>query len=179
MRQQIFLSVIAAVAGLFVLTACASSPSTPTPHGHPDTTDHGHAADAGHTQPDEHMADGAGHMHAVAPPEYADLTNPLADDDKVVAAGQELYAANCALCHGPQGQGDGPGATGLTPAPANLANQAMMSGLSDGYLFWRITEGGAIAPFNSTMPSWKEALAAEERWQLVSYIRTLSNSKEK
>jgi cytochrome c oxidase cbb3-type subunit II len=35
--------------------------------------------------------------------------------------GTQLYIANCAGCHGARGQGDGPGAVGLHPKPANLA----------------------------------------------------------
>jgi mono/diheme cytochrome c family protein len=35
--------------------------------------------------------------------------------------GRMLYAANCASCHGPDGRGDGPGASSLLPAPTDLA----------------------------------------------------------
>jgi cytochrome c oxidase cbb3-type subunit 2 len=35
--------------------------------------------------------------------------------------GREIYFSNCASCHGLRGEGDGPGATGLHPRPANLA----------------------------------------------------------
>ena len=38
-----------------------------------------------------------------------------------VARGRILYVDNCASCHGPLGQGDGPGAAALVPRPANLA----------------------------------------------------------
>lgn len=34
--------------------------------------------------------------------------------------GDEAYAHNCAGCHGEHGEGDGPGAAGLSPKPANL-----------------------------------------------------------
>jgi len=36
--------------------------------------------------------------------------------------GEQLYAANCASCHGPRGAGDGPGAASLTPAPSDLSS---------------------------------------------------------
>src|SRR5690606_25374304 len=39
-----------------------------------------------------------------------------------LARGAELYAANCASCHGDRGLGDGPAGRGLDPAPANLAD---------------------------------------------------------
>jgi mono/diheme cytochrome c family protein len=51
----------------------------------------------------------------------------------------------------------------------------MLSSLSDGYLFWRISKGGAIEPFNSAMPAWESSLTEDQRWQVVTYIRTLSD----
>ena len=37
------------------------------------------------------------------------------------SAGQRLYSRNCASCHGVRGEGNGPGAAGLHPRPANLS----------------------------------------------------------
>lgn len=34
--------------------------------------------------------------------------------------GRQLYAENCAACHGASGRGDGPWATGMAPAPSDL-----------------------------------------------------------
>ena len=39
-----------------------------------------------------------------------------------LAAGQQIFATNCATCHGAQGHGDGPAASALNPRPTNLAN---------------------------------------------------------
>jgi len=36
--------------------------------------------------------------------------------------GRQLYAANCASCHGPRGAGDGPAAASLVPAPSDLSS---------------------------------------------------------
>ena len=36
--------------------------------------------------------------------------------------GEQLYAANCASCHGPRGAGDGPAAASLVPAPSDLSS---------------------------------------------------------
>ncbi len=124
---------------------------------------------------DEHMDDDHGmeHMHADLPAEYEGLTNPLAGDEAAVAAGAELYSINCATCHGDEGEGDGPAAAGLDPMPASLADVDMMSTMEDAYIFWRITEGGAMEPFNSAMPAWGEAFSEDEIWQLVTFVRTL------
>lgn len=57
--------------------------------------------------------------------------------------GARLYAENCAMCHGPTGQGDGPLAGEMSPPPANLAliaarndgsfPRARMMSIIDGY----------------------------------------------
>lgn len=44
------------------------------------------------------------------------------------ASGAELYADYCAACHGPTGRGDGPGAEGLNPRPADLTRLAADNG---------------------------------------------------
>ncbi|MGB3713137.1 MAG: hypothetical protein WA996_01790, partial [Candidatus Promineifilaceae bacterium] len=63
---------------------------------------------------------------------------------------------------------------GLDPKPANLSDSEMMHDLSDGYLFWRVSKGGYLEPFNSHMPPWESWLTEEQRWQVISYVRTLS-----
>ncbi|SDF51995.1 c-type cytochrome [Sulfitobacter delicatus] len=42
--------------------------------------------------------------------------------------GAKFYAANCVSCHGMPGQGDGPLAAGLNPAPADLTLLARENG---------------------------------------------------
>jgi len=112
---------------------------------------------------------GARH-HAVVPEEYANLQSPdLSNAD--IAAGGELYTKMCASCHGEDGLGDGPSATALDPAPSPIAHTSTM--LSDGYLYWRIAEGGA--EFKTTMPAWKDSLTEAEIWALVGYMRALGS----
>jgi hypothetical protein len=69
--------------------------------------------------------------------------------------------------------GDGPTASSLDPAPAPVAHTSSM--LSDGYLYWRIAEGGA--PFKSTMPAWKSNLNEAEIWSIIGYMRALGTGE--
>jgi len=117
------------------------------------------------------------HAHVDPPAEYADLTNPFAEDHEAAEAGASIFEVNCSSCHGPEGLGDGPAAEGLDPKPASLADPHMMEDLSDGYLFWRVSEGGAFEPFNSAMPPWKGVLSETERWQVVTFLRELSEEE--
>ncbi len=92
--------------------------------------------------------------------------NPIPPTPQSVQAGKRLYRAHCAVCHGPEGRGDGPAALSLTPRPADLKRTARMS---DALLFSRITEG---LP-GTAMPAFRDILTEEERWHMVNYLRTL------
>jgi mono/diheme cytochrome c family protein len=105
------------------------------------------------------------------PDTYKGKTNPLSGNADAIAAGQKIFDTNCTSCHGSKGLGDGPAGSSLTPPPANL--QKVASTLTDEYLFFRISEGGATAPFNSSMPAWKAVLKENEIWQVISYVKTL------
>src|SRR5574337_224627 len=59
------------------------------------------------------------HMHAPVPPEYRDVQVPagLWTNQTVIDRGRSIYAAKCAVCHGADGSGNGPGAVSLEPKP--------------------------------------------------------------
>ena len=106
------------------------------------------------------------------PANYMNLKNPYSEDDKYTISGGNIYEKNCIICHGENGKGDGAAAASLNPKPENLA--ANQINLSDGYLYWRISEGGAKEPFKSGMPPWKDVLDEEEIWSVINYIRSLT-----
>jgi mono/diheme cytochrome c family protein len=110
---------------------------------------------------------------ATVPEEYAGLTNPVSADEESLARGEEIYTKYCVVCHGETGMGDGPGAANLDPAPAPVAHTSRM--LGDDYLYWRISEGGSHDPFNSAMPAWESAFEETARWDVINYLRALSN----
>lgn len=107
--------------------------------------------------------------HATVPAEFAGLQSPVPADPESLARGQELYATNCASCHGDTGMGEGPAGEQLDPPAAPVAHTSQM--LGDGYLFWRITEGGHA--FGTAMPIWRDALDEQARWDLINYMRAL------
>jgi len=105
------------------------------------------------------------------PTEYASKTNPSAANADALAKGKEQYTAICLACHGERGLGDGPAGSALNPKPGNLEDAVKAT--NDAYLYWRISEGGAMAPFKSSMPAQKGILKDEQIWQIVSYVKTL------
>jgi high-affinity iron transporter len=87
-------------------------------------------------------------------------------------AGERIYAAQCAQCHGPQGRGDGPAGRGLVPPPADLSARAAMDAVPPLDVYRRVTYG---VP-GSAMPAFAAALSRERRWDVVAYVLTLSDS---
>lgn len=139
----------------------AADSSTTSGDEHEEEVDE-HAED-GHS-PAEHMAGSHG-----VPEDAAAVANPIATTDESIAAGMAIYAQNCAVCHGENGTGDGPGAAALDPKPADFHAEHVQSN-SDGALFWIITHGRE----DTAMPPWDNALSEEERWHLVNFLRTFA-----
>jgi mono/diheme cytochrome c family protein len=106
----------------------------------------------------------AGHT---VPDEFVDMENPVEAADVSVSTGADLYAVNCAVCHGENGEGDGPGAAALDPPPANM-HEDHVQGLTDGAIFYIVSHG---VP-ETAMPPWDNQLSEEERWHLVNFLRT-------
>lgn len=94
------------------------------------------------------------------------LTNPFAGQPAAVQAGQRLYGINCRMCHGADGKGTGAIAQYFPPKPTDLTGQRVLD-LSDGQIFWTITNGFA------RMPDFQKKLTVDERWQIVTYVRSL------
>ena len=103
---------------------------------------------------------------ATVPAEYAGKTNPFGEE--MAAEGAKIFQANCEMCHGPQGHGDGPAGQSLEPHPKNLVT--LQKSVGDDYLFWRVSEGKP----GTSMVAWKGILGEEQIWQVVSFMRTLN-----
>ena len=94
--------------------------------------------------------------------------NPVPADAVSIARGAQLFAINCAMCHGTGGQGDGKVAAFLQNRPANLTLPVVQN-MSDGTLFLTITFG-----LSGRMPALNENLLERERWDIVNFLRTLA-----
>jgi mono/diheme cytochrome c family protein len=156
--------------GALLMLAVAASGQPMSPTGR-EMGDHGHM---GHMHGEGMMGMSmVRHQYVMRngiPPAYRDLHNPIEPTPETLAAGRKVYEANCAVCHGPQGHGDGPGAKGLSPPPANIAALVRMRPMAtDAYLAWTIGEGGV--PVGSAMPAFKSILSETERWQLIRYLQ--------
>ena len=108
-------------------------------------------------------------MHGI-PQQYATARDPLPDTDAKLRRGRRLFDAHCTGCHGWTGQGSGPEAFALVPAPADLEWLARTpKKRSEPYMYWSIAEGGR--PFESDMPAFKDKLARNDIWAVIAYVR--------
>ncbi|MGH9412977.1 MAG: c-type cytochrome [Terriglobales bacterium] len=94
------------------------------------------------------------------------LKNPYPATPPRLAAAQQLFHTQCALCHGDDGQGQTAIGRQLYPHPPNLGGPT--ENKTDGALYYSIRNGIRM----SGMPAWNQD-SEEEIWNLVSYIRSL------
>ncbi len=95
---------------------------------------------------------------------------PWHPSDNLIAYGSKVYKAQCALCHGPNGLGDG--TPGLIPPPRDLVEGKWTKGGSSKNLFITLQKGIT----GSSMLSFKH-LPKLDRWALVHYVRSLTKNK--
>jgi len=67
--------------------------------------------------------------------------------------GREIFDTRCSVCHGKEGKGDGPGASGLNPKPRNLTDSEWQKSVDDTYIEKIIQYGGIAVGKSAMMPS--------------------------
>jgi mono/diheme cytochrome c family protein len=104
----------------------------------------------------------------VVPEAARKLKNPVAPSTAAIASARSVYSDKCSECHGDAGKGDGPQGKMYDPGPGNLTDAKHMNALTDGELFYQISEG------RKPMPAFKKRLSEDQRWQLVLFVRTFA-----
>ncbi|HMK39706.1 MAG TPA: c-type cytochrome [Bacteroidota bacterium] len=87
-----------------------------------------------------------------------------------VRAGEAVFFEYCSGCHGRRADGRGPESLNLDPRPQNLRNAQFVRHLSDDRMYTSISGGVR----GTAMPAWELQLAAEKRWNVIHYIRSLT-----
>jgi mono/diheme cytochrome c family protein len=83
---------------------------------------------------------------------------------------ERLYLVNCAICHGPKLDGNGPlwkGGEGPYPAaPRNFMTDPVVTNMPAGQMFYSVTYG------KNAMGSYASQLNTKQRWMVISYIKS-------
>jgi mono/diheme cytochrome c family protein len=101
---------------------------------------------------------------AKAPAKARARKNPQDGNPEAVLVGKKLFAQHCAECHGPDAEGG-------KKAPSLRADEVQQA--AAGTLFWIITNGVV----RRGMPVWSK-LPEPQRWAIVTYIKTLTPSRD-
>lgn len=100
-----------------------------------------------------------------APEKARAKRNPLENDPDAVAAGRVLFEQRCSECHGDNAEGG-------KKAPSLRAPE--IQDAEPGAIFWILTNGVV----RKGMPVWSK-LPEPQRWQLVSFIKSLGPASRK
>ncbi len=106
-------------------------------------------------------------------PDEVEVTEPepIVPD---AARGAEIYAMNCASCHGAAGAGDGPAGAALVPPPTDHTDGGYMNPLSNDHLYKVVAEGGAAVGKSVSMAPWGAVLGEAKMWDVVAYMRSIA-----
>ncbi|MCB1041985.1 MAG: c-type cytochrome [Acidobacteria bacterium] len=116
------------------------------------------------------------------PPKVAEMGNPPKVTDALITHGREVYLqSGCGDCHGYEGRADGPSSLTLKDdydesiLPANLnRGWEFRAGHELTDIFRAFTTGLSGTP----MASFADAIPADDRWALASYVQSLSVGEE-
>jgi len=102
------------------------------------------------------------------------LPSLVAAQPTTIARGKELYAANCARCHGREGKGGGP----ESAYAADLTDDLRIELNTEGVLFYKIWKGRVSygkGP-KENMPAFEGRLQKPHVWALVEYLKVLGGT---
>ena len=101
--------------------------------------------------------------------------------------GAQLFQRDCTGCHGPAGQGDGPGAAtikqqndlqgmagmenmaGMDKPPVDFTDLKAQAGASDLLYYGKLVRGG----MGTSMPYWGTIYTEDDLWAVIAHLRSL------
>lgn len=100
------------------------------------------------------------------------IAEPWVANEDMVKHGKKLFAANCAMCHGNEGLGDGAAGQALNPKPRNLVEGPWKKGGGFIGLYNVVTEG-----LPGTSMAAYGHMKSVDRWALVQFINSITKVK--
>ena len=99
-----------------------------------------------------------------------ELVNPFAAADAgALTRGAEVYGRFCSVCHGGDGEGEGPAVRhGMTRPPSLRAERALR--MKDGQVVHVLTNG------QGNMASYAVQIPPDDRWKAILHLRALQTA---
>lgn len=94
--------------------------------------------------------------------------SPFKFDSTSILNGKKLFDDNCKSCHGDPGKANN---QPMEPPARDPASEIYQKN-NDGELFYKITNG------RETMPEFKNTLDANQRWEIIAFIRSFNKEYE-
>jgi mono/diheme cytochrome c family protein len=102
------------------------------------------------------------------PAEAAHMTNPVRPTAESQARAKKLYGYDCAMCHGPNGNGKGDIVLEPKVTLKDYTDPSALKEFSDGEIFYIIKNG------KGQMPSEGDRAKTDELWNMVILVRSFS-----
>jgi mono/diheme cytochrome c family protein len=101
----------------------------------------------------------------IVPEGWRNLPNPYPTTTASLQRGQKIYQNFCISCHGPIGDGMGPGQPWMYPPPLNFT---ILKGreISGGIIYYQIMNGIT----GTAMPYFKRDLESQKIWEVGDYV---------
>ena len=100
--------------------------------------------------------------------EDIDKKNPVKPSSEGLAAARKIYGYDCAMCHGPKGDGKGDIVDSMKLTMHDWRDPASLEGKTDGELFYIITKG------KGKMMGEGDRVSDTVRWNMVNLVRSYS-----
>jgi mono/diheme cytochrome c family protein len=100
--------------------------------------------------------------------EDIDKKNPVKSSPEGLAAARKIYGYDCAMCHGPKGDGKGDIVDSMKLTMHDWRDAASLEGKTDGEIFFIITKG------KGKMMGEGDRLPETMRWNMVNLVRSYS-----
>jgi len=101
-------------------------------------------------------------------PEDAAKKNPVPSTPEGLSEARKRYGYDCAMCHGKDGDGKGDLAQDMKLELHDWRDPSSLEKLTDGELFWTISNGKGKMPGNGDREQEKM------RWNLVNLVRSFA-----
>lgn len=104
----------------------------------------------------------------VIPLDEVKRENPVKPTEASIADGKKLYGYQCAMCHGEKGDGKTELAETMKLKVKDYTNPDALKDFTDGVLNYIIDKG------KGQMPSQEGRMSANQKWNMINYIRSLA-----